>query len=81
MSASWRPDRDYLAAAILAGMGTLGGPRSGGYGINTSGQVTGAADISGGFNHAFLYSSGTMTDLGILGGEENFSQTFSIRPT
>lgn len=26
MSASWRTDRDYFAAAILAGMGTLGLP-------------------------------------------------------
>src|SRR5579862_4648595 len=38
------------------------------YGINAAGQVTGCAPASGGAQHAFLYSAGSMTDLGTLGG-------------
>lgn len=35
-----------------------------GYAINDNGQITGASNIG----HAFLYSNGSMTDLGTLGG-------------
>jgi probable HAF family extracellular repeat protein len=49
-------------------LGTLGGFESFGYGINNLGQVTGAADLPGGQEHAFLYSNGQMADLGTLGG-------------
>jgi probable HAF family extracellular repeat protein len=49
-------------------LGTLGGTGSYGYGINNSGQVTGAAYTAGNAaTHAFLYD-GTMHDLGTLGG-------------
>jgi len=49
--------------------GTLGGTYSYGYGINASGQVTGYALTSGNSaQHAFLYSGGSMQDLGTLGG-------------
>jgi len=37
------------------------------YGINDSGQVVGWSDATN-WQHAFLYSNGTMTDLGTLGG-------------
>ena len=48
-------------------LGTLGGDNSYARGINESGQVTGWAEISGGSTiHAFLYSAGSMTDLGAL---------------
>jgi probable HAF family extracellular repeat protein len=59
----------YTATALP---NTIGGTKSWGYGINASGQVTGKADIAGdGATHAFLYSGGTMTDLGTLGGSSS----------
>jgi probable HAF family extracellular repeat protein len=45
-------------------LGTLGGASSQATGINDSGQVVGWAYTSGGIQHAFLYSAGTMQDLG-----------------
>jgi probable HAF family extracellular repeat protein len=38
-------------------------------GINASGQVTGSSDIGTRDSHAFLFSNGTMQDLGTLGGK------------
>ena len=60
-------------------LGTLGGTNSYGYGINAAGQVTGASDTTGdSATHAFLWkpstpngTSGTMHDLGSLGGTES----------
>lgn len=50
-------------------LGTLGGTGSVGNGINASGQVTGTSSLAGDAqSHAFLYSNGTMVDLGTLGG-------------
>lgn len=45
-----------------------GGDFSAASGINNLGQVVGLATTSAGFGHAFLYSNGTMSDLGTLGG-------------
>ncbi len=58
---------------------TLGGTNSYGYGINAAGQVTGASDTTGdSATHAFLWkpslpngTSGTIHDLGSLGGTES----------
>lgn len=36
--------------------------------LNNAGQVVGQASTTDGFNHAFLWDSGTMIDLGTLGG-------------
>lgn len=61
-----------LAAALpiytAVDLGTLGGGKETavGLGINASGQVTGVSPVVGGGGHAFLYSGGTMTDLGNL---------------
>ena len=44
------------------------GPGTKAYGINATGQVTGCVSIGAGATHAFLYTAGTMTDLGTLGG-------------
>ena len=49
-------------------LGTFGGTASGAKGINTSGQVVGASMTSSNLNHAFLYSGGSMSDLGMLSG-------------
>ncbi len=52
------------------GLGTLGGNSSAAYGINSSGAVVGASQItpSTSQQHAFIYSGTTMTDLHTLGG-------------
>ncbi len=53
------------SAGSMIGLGTLGGGNSFGNGVNASGQVTGSSAIANGDGHAFLYSSGKMTDLGL----------------
>jgi len=66
----WTPKGSAQAAYTVTDLGTLpGGNLSRGYGINNSGQATGFSriDSSGDFD-AFLYSTGTMADLGTLGG-------------
>lgn len=53
----------------ITDLGTLGGSTSIGFGINSSGQITGSSATAGDTTrHAFLYSGGTMKDLGTLGG-------------
>ena len=61
-------------------LGTVGGPNaeegtnSYAYGINASGQVVGTSFISANnVTHAFLYSGGTMQDLGTLGGRQSYA--------
>src|SRR3954468_20479642 len=46
-----------------------GGVDSTAFGINDAHQVVGQSDTTGSFSHAFLYSGGTMSDLGTLGGD------------
>jgi len=64
----------------ITDLGTLGGTtsyaRSYARGINNNGQVVGAAGTADGLEHAFLYSNGSMLDLGTLGG--TYSYAFSI---
>jgi probable HAF family extracellular repeat protein len=52
----------------LTNLGTLGGNRSQGNGINNAGQVVGYSTLlsPAGRDHAFVYSNGTMTDLNSL---------------
>jgi probable HAF family extracellular repeat protein len=57
-------------AYTIADLGTLGGSQSVANGINNLGQVVGSANLNSTSpitNHAFLYASGVMTDLGVLG--------------
>src|SRR5437773_6792898 len=55
------------SAANIIDLGTLGGPVSIAYGINDVGQIVGTSAMANGTSHAFLWSNGTMTDLGSLG--------------
>jgi probable HAF family extracellular repeat protein len=48
-------------------------------GLNATGQLTGFFSIGGSHAHAFLYSTGTVTDLQTLGG--TVSQGFAINST
>ncbi len=49
-----------------------------GFGINDAGQMVGEAQNASGL-HAFVYSAGSLTDLGTLGGAD--SQAFAINST
>ena len=57
-----------------------GGSFSDAWGINASGQIVGSWETNDGNQnpHAFLYSNGTMTDLGTLPGYMQGSQAFGI---
>ena len=55
-------------------LGTLPGyASSGASAVNASGQVVGTSTPPGpsGYNHAFLWQNGAMTDLGTLGGHNS----------
>lgn len=53
----------------IVDLGTLGGKRSFAYDINQDGVVVGRAQTAGGAWHAFVWSDGTMRDLGGVLGE------------
>lgn len=59
-------DAFYFNGAPMINIGTLGGTYAGSRGINASGQVVGYAQISLGYDHAFLWYGGVMSDLGTL---------------
>ena len=63
-------------AYTITDLGALGpaGSSSAGYAVNAAGQVAGWTNASAdsGVRQAFLYSGGTMTDLGTLGGSNSY---------
>jgi probable HAF family extracellular repeat protein len=59
----------------LTDLGPLAGNDA--HGINDSGQVVGTKDFGSG-SHAFLYSGGTMSDLGTLYSGQNYSFAVDI---
>ena len=75
----WKPTTPGGASGTMYDLLTLGGTNSYGYGINAAGQITGASDRTGDSRtHAFLWklstpngTSGTMYNLGSLGGSES----------
>jgi probable HAF family extracellular repeat protein len=75
----WKPTTPGGTSGTMHDLGTLGGTSSYGYGINASGEVTGASDKTGDSKtHTFLWkpatpngTSGTMFNLGSLGGTES----------
>ena len=64
--------RAFVWDGAMHDIGALGGAvvNSYGHAINASGQVTGSSDVPPSDEHAFVYTpgTGTMTDLGTLGG-------------
>jgi len=69
---AFQPTISHAAEYTITDLGTLGGDRSYGYGLNDSGQVTGYAHAADDdyptllYDHAFLYV-GTMRDLRSIG--------------
>ncbi|MBN2579036.1 MAG: DUF3466 family protein [Pirellulales bacterium] len=61
----------------ITDLGTLGGVLSFASDINNSGQVVGEARDASNHTRAFLYSNGTMIDLGTIGGDPNHSESFA----
>jgi len=69
------------AAALysVTDLGSLGGNHSVGIGLNNKGQVTGISHLAGNvISRAFLYSDGTMRDLGTLYGDATNSGGWGI---
>jgi len=54
----------FWDGVTMQDLGTLGGSNSGAFGINDSDQIVGSADNASFCNRAFLWESGSMTDLG-----------------
>src|SRR3954468_12922134 len=81
----WKPATPGGATGTMYNLGTLGGTNSHGYSINATGQVSGDSDTTGdATTHAFLWkpatpngTSGTMNDLGSLGGTESIGSAIT----
>jgi probable HAF family extracellular repeat protein len=69
--------RYSYSKGTMTDLGTLGGRTSYAYGINNAGQVTGYSEPTEDVDHAFLYGSGGMIDLGVLPGA-NTSMGYAI---
>jgi probable HAF family extracellular repeat protein len=70
----WTPKQPNGTSGTFAALGDkLGGTYSVGSGINDSGQVVGAATVTNGNLHGFLYAAGKMTDLGTFGGIDSYA--------
>lgn len=62
---------------LIDDLGTLGGSRSFGQGINDAGEVVGYSQLAGDLVvDAFVFRDGVMSDLGTLGGDS--SQAFGV---
>jgi probable HAF family extracellular repeat protein len=76
----WKPSTPNGTSGTMHDLGSLGGSESNGSAINASGQVSGSSLMNGDVHYrAFLWkptlpngTSGTMYNLGTLGGTESF---------
>jgi probable HAF family extracellular repeat protein len=67
-------NRARAAEYTVTDLGTLGGARSSAAGLNESGEVVGESDTAEPeVRRAFIYSGGTMKNLGTLGGPRSLS--------
>jgi probable HAF family extracellular repeat protein len=57
----------------ITDLGTLGGTTTMAFFVNTQGAASGAASLSGGNQHAFLWQNGRLTDLGTFGGPNSIA--------
>jgi probable HAF family extracellular repeat protein len=81
----WKPTVANGVSGTMYDLGTLGGTWGDGGGINDSGQVAGSSNITGDVaSHAFFWTpttaggtSGTMLDLGTLGGSDSYGYAVS----
>ena len=73
LSISIVPALTNTPSFVLVDLGTLGGPTSSASGINARGDVVGASSLrsGGGVQHAFIYTSGKLVDLGIPPAQTN----------
>ena len=61
------------ATYSITDLGSLGGGRTTPMGINNRGAVVGFSNSVEGLTRAFLYTKGSLLDLGTLGGDESFA--------
>jgi probable HAF family extracellular repeat protein len=59
----------WCPSYTITDLGTFGGAQSYAYAINSMNEVVGQAEVASGPNHAFFYSGGNKTDLGVLGSD------------
>lgn len=62
----------------LIDLGTLGGKFARAMAVNQRGDVVGESTRPSGFEHAFLWRNGKMTDLGALSGPSGFSTALAV---
>lgn len=70
-----QPLQHARATYIATDLGSLGMPsiRTSAFAINDTGQIVGKSVTTTGVTHAFLWSNGSMTDLGTLGGANSYA--------
>jgi len=62
----------WTAQTGMVALGALGGNDSHATAVNAEGEVTGAAALSSGYEHAVLYTNGQALDLGSLGATNSY---------
>ena len=78
LSFSFLQQASAQAAYTVTDLGTLGGSSSYAYGINSLGQVVGYSVRADGYPCAFIYSNGTMLNLGAPAGSAYCSAGYAI---
>lgn len=74
LAVTLNPEASAEVRYLVTNLGNLGSSRATtAYKINNKGQIVGYSTKANLDNHAFLYSQGTMTDLGTLGGNNSYA--------